>query len=56
MTEKKTLNERFKNIMGMKLERTMIIAEGCEKCDFRYSRKGSISGIRHLDNEIYKTK
>jgi hypothetical protein len=28
------------DIMGMKLERTMTIAEGCEKCDFRYSRKG----------------
>lgn len=27
------------DIMGMKLERTMTIAEGCEKCDFRYSRK-----------------
>lgn len=27
------------DIMGMKLERTMTIAEGFEKCDFRYSRK-----------------
>ena len=28
------------DIMGMKLERTMTIAQGYEKCDFRYSRKG----------------
>lgn len=27
------------DIMGMNLERTMTIAEGNEKCDFRYSRK-----------------
>lgn len=27
------------DIMGMKLERTMMIAEGKPKCDFRYSRK-----------------
>ena len=27
------------DIMGMKLERTMTIAEGNPKCDFRYSRK-----------------
>lgn len=27
------------DIMGMKLERTMTIAEGKPKCDFRYSRK-----------------
>ncbi|MCM1524765.1 MAG: L-2-amino-thiazoline-4-carboxylic acid hydrolase [Ruminococcus sp.] len=27
------------DIMGMKLERTETIAEGGEKCDFRYSRK-----------------
>lgn len=27
------------DIMGMKLERTMTIAEGNEKCDFRYSRR-----------------
>lgn len=27
------------DIMGMKLERTMTIAEGHPKCDFRYSRK-----------------
>lgn len=27
------------DLMGMKLERTMTIAEGYEKCDFRYSRK-----------------
>jgi hypothetical protein len=28
-------------IMGMRLERTQTIAEGCEKCDFRYHRGSS---------------
>ncbi|MCD8314625.1 MAG: L-2-amino-thiazoline-4-carboxylic acid hydrolase [Firmicutes bacterium] len=27
------------DIMGMKLERTMTLAEGDPKCDFRYSKK-----------------
>ena len=31
------------DIMGMKLERTMTIAEGAPYCDFRYSRKEAVS-------------